>query len=76
MHKFLKSLLRNPGTGGHWGSRSTAEWNSVYTAEGLKERGGTEGRKRGSERTRGGSGGERPIRERLEEYLDQQASEG
>jgi hypothetical protein len=39
MHKVLKSLLRNPGTGGRRGSRSTAEWDSVYTAEGLKERG-------------------------------------
>jgi hypothetical protein len=39
MHKVLKSLLRNPGTGGRRGSRPTAEWNSMYTAEGLKERG-------------------------------------
>jgi hypothetical protein len=70
MHKVLKSLLRNPGTGGRRGSRPTAEWDLVYAAEGLKER------KRGSEQTRGGSGGERPIRERPEEYLDRQASEG
>ncbi|KAA1068326.1 hypothetical protein PGTUg99_034060 [Puccinia graminis f. sp. tritici] len=49
---------------------------SAYTAEGLQGAGGTEGRKRGSERARGGSGSGRPVQERPEEYLDQQASEG
>jgi hypothetical protein len=43
---------------------------------GAKGAGVTEGRKRGLEWTRGGSGGERPVRKRPEEYLDRQASEG
>jgi hypothetical protein len=49
--------------------------SSVYCG-GAKGAGVTEGRKRGSEWTRGGSGGERPVRKRPEEYLDRQVSEG
>ncbi|EFP88109.2 uncharacterized protein PGTG_12556 [Puccinia graminis f. sp. tritici CRL 75-36-700-3] len=77
MHKVLKSLLRGirapADTGDHSRLRNGG---SVYTAEGLQGAGSIEGRKRGSERTRGGSGGGRPAYEQPEEYLDRQASEG
>jgi hypothetical protein len=48
---------------------------SVYCG-GATRSGGTEGQKRGSERARGGSGGERLVHEQPEEYLYRQASEG
>ncbi|EFP82517.1 uncharacterized protein PGTG_08473 [Puccinia graminis f. sp. tritici CRL 75-36-700-3] len=77
MHKVLKSLLRgiraSTDAGDHGRLRNGG---SGYTAEGLQGAGSTEGQKRGSERTRGGSGGGRPAQERPEEYLDRQTSEG
>ncbi|EFP90532.2 uncharacterized protein PGTG_16558 [Puccinia graminis f. sp. tritici CRL 75-36-700-3] len=68
-----KLTAGNPGTGDHGRLRNGG---SGYTAEGLRGAGSTEGRKRGLERTRGGSGGGRPAYKRPEEYLDQQALEG
>jgi hypothetical protein len=73
---ILRSVLRRiralADVGVHGRLRSRVQ---RILRRGYKER-GTEGRKRGSERARGGSGGERPVHERPEEYLDQQASEG
>ncbi|EFP88222.1 uncharacterized protein PGTG_14306 [Puccinia graminis f. sp. tritici CRL 75-36-700-3] len=71
MRKVPKSLLRGiqalADAGFHGRLRNGGF--SVYCG-GATRSGGTEGRKRGSERARGGSGGERPVQERPEEYLD------
>ncbi|KAA1098992.1 hypothetical protein PGTUg99_013902 [Puccinia graminis f. sp. tritici] len=61
MHKVLKSLLRGVRASADAGDHGRLRnGGSGYTAEGLQGAGSTEGRKRGSERTRGGSGGGRP----------------
>ncbi|KAA1136118.1 hypothetical protein PGTUg99_031542 [Puccinia graminis f. sp. tritici] len=77
MCKVPKSLLRGIQALADFGVHGRLQNGvSAYTAEGLQGAGGTKGRKRGSERARGGSGSGRPVQERREEYLDRQASEG
>ena len=75
MHKVKKLTAES----GYWrtsGVTADCVMGSSVCCGGAKGAGVTEGRKRGLEWTRGGSGGERPVQERPEEHLDRQVLEG